>query len=494
MKENNLVKKMNLGRTLYYSIIALLLLLASGCSKGSIGGWDKEELPIIRIMALGSSSDASLERISEAISKITVERIGCRINLEMISVSEYKARIDNLIYDKDFPDIFISLDRRMLNALAENNCVYRLNRLLEHREDIFTNILDEEDWKYTEVGEYIYGIPFKNNKDYYWGFMMRADICDTLNIKPDEIMNLDNLYDVLMLVKDSYPNITPLGADYQDIKSFEQYDPLGNGAGVLMYGQNNTSEIVNFVETEEFLELCIRMREWYNKGLILENVAYNKISSDDLLKDGDTFGVFVKASMHTQADMEYAIGTDLYFVPLSVYREDDSINTEAMCIYSYSPHYNLCLDFLELLYSNPELLELCIYGQEGTDYKIMDENTITGIDSNSIEGGRYFSSYWPNRSIVRRTVLSEGAMISEQGKRPIISAARDFIFNDEAVKKEVYDCKAVMDKYYYALTCGMIDPYEGISMLRFELDAVGIDLVIKEKQRQYDNWLNMKNP
>ena len=69
------------------------------------------------------------------------------------------------------------------------------------------------------------------------------------------------------------------------------------------------------------------------------------------------------------------------------------------------------------------------------------------------------------------------------------SPAKGFSYDNASVLNQVTACTNVNNKYLAAVTGGSLNPDEALPQYIEELKAAGIDDIIKEKQKQLDEWL-----
>ena len=64
-----------------------------------------------------------------------------------------------------------------------------------------------------------------------------------------------------------------------------------------------------------------------------------------------------------------------------------------------------------------------------------------------------------------------------------------FVFDSTNVANEIAACKSAVQTYYKQLFTGSVDPDPTIKKMEAELKAAGVDTVIAEMQKQFDEWL-----
>lgn len=465
------------------AVIAVLILLCEVLIlwPDSVTEAPEVEIKTVRILTIGETSEESLQRVSEALSEITLEQLGCKVELRMIGLEEYDARIDDLLLESDFADIFVCRNRTTMNKLLEGNYIYRLDRYLEDFPEFWQVVPEESAWVQTDVNGYIYGIPFGNETQSDWGFLMRQDVCDALGIKPETVTTLDELYKVLLRVHSAYPDMIPVVSDRGQMETFTSADLLISGGGCLV----TEAGAVNVCELPEFRARCEVMRQWNEAGLLQDNAPFNTESVATWMESGLAFGAFVEANRYTVRDLEYTLDIPVTYAQLNDTFYKDGVSDMSFAVYAYTEDVNRCLQVLRLIYTDPDVLQLCIYGQEGVDYMNAENGAVKPV----VEKGRderYINLCWALRDNASAPITPEDPDWYDEDVN-----ADGFLFDNRSVSNEIYQCSEILEKYFSALCSGMIDAQEGISMMAEELETANMETVRTELERQQKEWLQL---
>lgn len=455
------------------AVVLVLCLLGILSSRDEGKGSDEAEPPTISILTIGETDPAALERVSAALSEITLERLGCRVELRMLREDEYDERINNLLLESDFADIFVCRNRTTMNDLMNGSYIYRLDRYLKRCPELRDAVTEQGAWAHVQSRGYTYGIPFGNGGASSWGFLMRKDICDELNIDAASITTLEQLHEVLLRVQKAYPDMIPVVSDYGEAQVFADIDLLTAGAGCLVA----EGQVVDVCSLPAFQARCALMEQWYAQGLILPNGQLNQTGRDSWMTDGLAFGSFARLDRYTARELEYSMGAPVECAVLEgpYYGADQS--DMSFAVYAYTEDVDLCLQVLQLIYTDEAVLRLCIYGQEGVDYTLSPEGAALPA-----EESMYCNWCWPMRDLAPAPVSSEDPAWYKDG------AGNTFQFDNRTVSNEIYQCGEVLEKYYEALCIGAIDAEEGIARLKEELEGANLAVVRGELERQWSFW------
>lgn len=454
-------------------LLAMLALVSGLGSREAEQEQDLEEVPTIRILTIGDTEPEALSRVSAALSEITQERVGCRVELSMIQKGEYDEWIDDLLLASDVADILVCRDRTTLNKLMAGSYIYRLDRYLARCPRLREAVPDESAWAQVENQGHTYGIPFGNSSSSAWGFLMRGDICDALNVDPGAVTTLEQLHDVLLQVRELYPDMIPAVNDYGEAETFATEELIVGQGGCLIVDGG----IVDISEWPEFLERCALMEQWYEEGLILRGAQLNQAGRERWIGDDMAFGSFARLDRYTARELEYVLDTRMECAVLGESYYSDGDSEMSFVVYTYTEDVDLCLQVLELIYTDEEVLHLCIYGEEGVDHVRADDGAVTPDGD-----GRYYNWCWPMR---------------DRAAPPVSAADPDwyqndgegtFHFDNSAVSNEIYQCGEVLEKYYEALCSGAIDAENGAARMHRELVSANQAAVRAELERQWELW------
>lgn len=438
---------------------------------------EEPSIPTLRLLTIGESDAAAAERVSEALSELTRERLGCNVEIVMLHPKDYDDLIDNLVLNSDLADILVCTEREKLEELIDGNYVYSLDRYLDRYPEFRACVPDEEAWLQTQMDGHCYGIPFGNESAFAPGFLMRSDICRELGVSADDITDLEQLEQLLLQVKANYPELTPVVPHYGHMENFISYDPRAKG----VVGAAGDGEYQSIADLDGFAQLCAAMYSWHEQGLILRDATFSDDSRAAWIGDGLAFGSFARLNAYTERQTEYAMGMELECVFFGDMLDAGDALANSFCIYAYTQDVELSLSLLRLIYTDPQVRQLCVYGQEGIDCEYAADGAVIPGDTEP-EGGRYTGWYWPLLDQVSPPWRAEGPAldIPEDGfSRPF------WPLDQSAVSVEVYQCGKVLDKYFDALCAGLLEPEEGVARMRQELSEAGIGTVVDEVNRQW---------
>jgi len=266
----------------------------------------------------------------------------------------------------------------------------------------------------------------------------------------------------------------------------------------------NDMTVIDFYGTKEFANICDLTRTWYNEGLILQDAATTTSTSTELMSGNNSFCYVASYSYPTEdtaASLEAQCGgVDLGAVQIGeAYLDTTSVNALSWMVSSTSKVPEAALKFLNLTFTDKDIINTLIYGIQDRDYVLDADGFVSypeGKDASSVPYtaqlscgtlGNFFLMY-PMAGTNKDSLVWE----EEQNQKAEKSPAMGFIFDSSEVKTEYTAVVNVIQQYLPGLLCGSVDPKTVIPEFRDKLSAAGLDAIIEAKQIQLDAWLANK--
>lgn len=473
---------------------------ANGTSEAQSTGEEKlfadKDPYTIKIMMYGDAETAECEKISETISEITREKINADVEITRVSFGTYDTQLNLALSSQEEVDLFTPMSLS-LSTLVNSGQIMPLDDLLQSYGNEMYQQIPESDWRCVSIDGEIYEVPNNKEKASDYGFVMRKDILEETGVKVEDIKDFDDLHELFKQVKGLYPDMYPVVPDFNLIFKTMPYDRLGDGFGVLdLWTDPESTTVVNKVETQSFRDWCDMIYGWTQEGIVMPDAASNSESAASIIKSGKGFGYFSHMKPGFEAEAYSSIGYEMVS-----WKFQEALSTTGSvgigwCISNSSGDPERAMAFLNLMYTDPEIANLCINGIEGTHYEVKDaQNGIIGypdgVDSTSVGYSR-LAWAWPNEiiSYVWETdapeIWTQLKAFNEGAKD---SPAKGFTFDNSMVLNQVTACTNVDNKYLAAVTSGSLNPAEALPEYIAELKSAGIDKIIEEKQSQLDEWL-----
>lgn len=452
---------------------------------------DEETVQLTLYMASsGTMEDADL--VAEKVNEYIKPLINAEVSLNYINMGSYSEQVGLMIRSGESIDVLFALETDARNYIRQEAVLPLDDLLAEYGEGIVDQI-GADNLEAARVNGSIYSLPSLKDMAISRMFIYDQAIADELNLDFSNVKTIEDLTPIFEQVKAAYPEMTMFGGAGGNSVNFYNWDwdPLSDSLGVLM-DNGQALEVVNLFETDEYSQLCHLMREWYEAGYIEKDFATSTETWNSRMKAGTSFGGVTSYKPGAMVSVNTQVGKECGYVvltePLSY--TSSIVNTNWM-IPSASEHPEKAMEFMRLMYTDPVVANLLIYGIEGVHYEENEDGTISYID---FENSKYQQNLgWAyGNQFITKVVEGNDLEVYEQTREfnnsAIKSQALGFSFDNSSVVNELTACTNVMNKYRTSLECGDVDPDEVIPKFNEELKEAGIEKIIAEKQRQLDEW------
>ena len=448
-------------------------------------------------------STDTLATVEEAINTITREKIGVEVKLMPIAIADYSSSVSLALQGGDQIDLFESLGD--FNNSVSSSMAYDLTSIMDSCAPETKALLGEDLLAACVKDGKLYGVP--TYKPYALTPMViyNQAIADELGIDMTQVKSMNDLTEVLRKVKAAKPDMTPLIPVSQGTSGVNRAisevdfltDDLFSPKGVLM-GSDMT--VVDYYGTQQFADVCNIARTWYNEGLIMQDAATTTSTSTELMSSGNSF-CYVAAYSYPPADTAASLeaqvgGIDLGAVQLGeAYLDTTSVNALSWMVSSTSKAPEAALKFLNLTFTDTDIINLLIYGIKDRDYVLSEDGYLSypeGQDATTVPYtaqlscgtlGNFFMMY-PMAGTSKESLTWE----EEQNQVAKKSPAMGFTFDSSNVKTEYTAVSNVIQQYLPVLLCGSVDPATALPEFQDKLKTAGLDTIIAEKQKQLDAW------
>ena len=257
--------------------------------------------------------------------------------------------------------------------------------------------------------------------------------------------------------------------------------------------------VYSIYETEEQEEHIRLMYRWAQAGYISPDAAtqeYNRVfGSGDFL----VFTQPLKGRNYKSLEMIAANrkAEDPEFECVEIVMQDKyKVTTQAggsMFAIPRTGRADLAMQYLNLMHTDPVLVNLMLFGVEGVNYNKVNESQVELIeDANwyGMHGGAWTVGNTKLQYVLTTEDPEKNAKLQEYALDAPMTASYGFRFD----KKRAETLKAVEDvvrEYARPLMTGAVDPDDpekGLEAFRKKLREAGVDELKKEVEEQYEAW------
>lgn len=448
-----------------------------------------------------------LKDVEEAVNNIIEEKIGSVLQLKPVDSPAFDANI--MIAKGEKLDLCLSLYGSIVDLINQGD-ILPLDKLIDH----YGKSIKEMGSVQLCGGRYngvIYGVPTVYAIGKRYGFICRKDMADKygFELKEGKCYSFDELEKFFRRVKDGEgKDFFILGGSVCRNGQIERaaclFDVMGADvtSGVLMLDQNmKTKKIVNFYETKQFAEFANRMYRWQQQGFFMPNTSITEESANSLMKNNRILGWFFHNVPGEEAENAFPSGREVVYIPTQEAVQTTDVYQDALwSIPTTCEKPEKVMEFLNLLYTDEEVINLLQRGIEGISYVVKKENengklidfpegktvdTVPYYIEAGIYGNRLKAYTWVPGDVNRNKIIQDF-----NDEISLVSPAWGYVFDSESVSVELAGIREVVDKYIGIIETGAVDPRIELPMFLEELSQTGIDQVIAENQRQFDRFRN----
>lgn len=470
----------------------------------------------MQIVTWGNAPD-EINQVEDAINEITEPEIGVTVTLNPIAAWELINESTRAVTAGEKVDLMCiftygqSMDS--ITTYTSKNMILPLDELYTEYGTDIGNVLEEE-IKLGYLGDTLYAIPSKSNYGTGRTFAVRKDYMDELGITvdPDKIYTYDDLTEIFAKFTEKYgtgyyPMALYGGAGDDIFAHFNELETLGSQTynGVLMNaGLDGNTTIVDLYETDEYMEYCKQMREWYQAGYI--NPDVNTISDDvtSQMKSGKYLGCPGPSYPGSVIALQNTLGVEMEELQLvEPYASTTAASQALWAIPVTCENPEKTMQFLNLLYQDRELSQdidsFLAVGLEGVSYNVDEalggskaiiSATETGTWNMWCPSelyGNYFTTprMTPNEASIYDDIDTFNKNIISENR---ITDAFGYVFDGSEVSTQMSAVASVATQYRGLVGYGTVDPEEVMPEFIAALKDAGVDDIIAENQKQLDAW------
>jgi putative aldouronate transport system substrate-binding protein len=493
MKEIIMKKRMS-GITF---LLTVMLLFPACGSKNANSSGTTEEIQVV--FWVPGEIPRDLQKIQDEISKITVEKINATVKLLAISSGNYTQQMNLILASGEKVDV-APVKPEQFGGYVSNGQLIPLDDLLTEYGQGILQALGSDYTKGGKVNGKIYGVTSIRDLALELILCIRKDYVDKYHIDASKNLTFEDVGSILKTVKGAEPNSTQLisvNRTQTPIEYSADFDPLNDGFGVLLDILNKDHELklVNWFEHPKYAENLKTIRSWYEAGYIPKDIVTNKEGRASEIKAGKGICYIYKGKPGFDAQESRNNGTTMITISIS---EPYALTSTLQAIEWTIPHNSKipekAMQFMNLMYTDPDIVNLFDWGIEGVHYVKASDGTIDypegvtamnsgwNLNQGWMFGNQFLSHIWKGDS----TTLWKD--VDNFNKVAVQSKAIGFTFDASKFKTEMAALNNLKEQYKFGLESGSMDPEVMLPEFISKLKAAGIDEVIAEKQRQLDEW------
>lgn len=476
---------------LSFSVAAAAL---SGCTGGKTGKKEDPskvpEEPYEITWYTRASAQSGVKEVEAKVNEFLKDKINATLKFNILDAAQYAKKMSTMTAAGESYDIaFYSAGLTDYEGDIRSDALFDMAPYVDEYMPKLKELFEKDFFEAAYVDGKLGAVPILKENSSQYGWIYRRDIAEKYGIDMTKMKNLDLLEPYLEKIKAGEPEMEyPIEWDSAS-SPHNLLAYMMPGPDCVCYLDENgvpRDKIEIFPETKEFRELCEDTRRYYLKGLVKKDVL-TASNAQERFKAGKAFCIIANlkpGGCYEQfPDMKDTIA-QAGFGPITQNTPLASmLGVSSTCKNPYR-----VMRFLELLYTEPELANLMIYGIEGRDYTKLDGETVRvsenpqyNLTANQWQMGNVFLNYYQENEDHQKK-----EKYLEYNKQGVPNVLNRFHPNIDDFELEKIAVDAVKAQYRSQATVGALDTDQILSEYVSKLKEAGIEKVIEGLQKQYD--------
>jgi len=444
--------------------------------------------------------ESEIDAVEKAINDYIGPKIGVNVDMKAIS-GDYESLLTlGLASDEDI-DLFWTASWDLAAAcknLIQNNAAMDLSDKIKNYPGLW-GAMPESIWDSSKFNGKYYWIPVYKESAEGYSVVVPQSVIDKMGWKDlqEKIKSYKDLEPYLAEAKKKgigMPFLFHADFGYQNF-SMDRFAPLNIGRVCVVDLKGDTKKVINLAETDDFKEYLDTVYKWNKAGYIPEGEATREYQVIGDFANKEDWGFMIQTTtplMEVTFPKNYNCGPVVAIKMTENWIHSDSAIGSVYGINQKSKKADACLKFLEVLMTDPVVADLACYGLDGVNYNRDKAGKVVRVENDDWNFGTWLSS-----SIATCSLLASEPDNKVQEYLDFNNSANTypfagFRFDQTPVNAVVAAVAAVNDEYWTLLNQGFLDPKKALPEYRERLKEAGIDELIAEVQKQYDEWLATK--
>lgn len=450
-----------------------------------------------------SCSPDDIQLVQDAINAITGPAIGVHVNMTYATPGDYGTMLNMAISGGEQVDlccVWLAAPANFSGMFSAGQLMDISDYMNEYGQDLLATVGDYLNAYRVNGG--LYGVPCFRNYASSTYLIARTDILDELGVTDTfaNLQNMDELTAIYKAIKDNYSDIWPgryifnmpaamAWAD-EDFSHLNTYDGLADNLNVLEASTNGDGKVLITWEQDDTIFNLKKQREWFDAGYVWPDTAITDLAVDEPMKQGIIASYATPSELGVETAKKAATGHDVTCVSLG----DQAIATSVVNRFGMGVPVTCkepvaTIKFLNMLYTNEELMTLMDYGIEGTHWEMLDNgeahytnDTMTYRLQDFVLGNQFIIAPWQGNGTDFRDRCY--AAVSAAPISPYLG----FVFDTSELSAEIANLTSVQNEYMNALIGYGFDQQLYDDFMARMYDA-GMQTYVDAAQAQLDAWM-----
>lgn len=438
---------------------------------------------------------ADVDLVNDALNRITREKIGAEIKLvPLLGMSRSYTDPRRAAEVRMLKEEGVSFDIIILGYIQDETIL--LDSLLDIYGQEIQEALGENIMQMVRSRGPLDRLPTVSDHVASAGIALRTDILKKYKLNPLDIKSLEDLDNVFKIVSSGEPQMFMV-CSHKTNGSFlyrvKHTVALPNSE--IDQSPDDWRVLVNYYETQSYLDKVRLFRKWYLLGYLPDYLPFRNINAAQLVRSCDLFSYFSAYKPGIAFEESQNSGTEMTVIPLM----DPVITSQSLNLHNWGISTNChnpgkAMKFLNLLYTDQEVVDLLMYGIEGEHYVRHPDGSIDYPPGKNAENNGYVNNMtwiFPNQLVSSIWKGNDANLWKEtaafnSAAQP--ASALGFNFDNSCVSEENAEIIRIVTRYAYGLETGQLDPDVYLPRMIEEMNAAGFNLVLAAAQEQFDKW------
>ncbi len=258
----------------------------------------------------------------------------------------------------------------------------------------------------------------------------------------------------------------------------------------------DVNDLVWFAKADGYLDYCLQMAEFYQKGVFPSNIINNMESSPDCLRAGTSASAFTSAGAFdalqasTEEDLAFI---DCFFDEQTILLRGAYFGYGA-CFPAASKKTERAAVALDCMKNDPEVNRLLNMGIEGRHY-ILNEDGLTYVDGPDADKWSYWCFLLDHDGQPSRAMSPEMELQQRKYESAVVPSdtfpLSGFVYDSSKYEAELAVLSALVNEYRYSFNFGIFGDKTEEKYRSFiqQCEAAGLDAIVEDFRSQLSAYL-----
>ncbi len=445
------------------------------------------------------------QRIQDAMNEILRERLGLEVELMILDSAAYSQDVRLMLSSGEQVD-WINSCSLGYSTVVNNGYCYDLEEddLIQKYGPGILQTLDPSYIQACRVNGTLYGLPQMRDMAMTVVMCVAKEYLDGIGYEyeedPSEQVVKDTTWeeidDLFAQLHEAYPDKYVFAAGKNLINQGSIADGVGGDYFGVLTDPVNSLTVENLYTSDLFKQKCQMVYNWNQLGYISKDALNDDTSYASKFRSGNYMSLMCQGKPGYKAQISAECGMEMVVFEM---KDEWIMKSNAVTGILWNMNQNCedpvaAMQLMNELFVDPELSNLIIWGQEGTDYVFTEDGHITFPEGVSSENAEYYHTMnWmlPNQFIAH---IWEGDNLDLWERMKVFnseapkSKALGFMFDNSEYAAEFTAISNVYDELAPQVLLGFVEPEAGIAELEEKMESAGLLDYIAAKQAALDEW------